>query len=187
MIKAIRSLQGSRDSGSPVTGATLLFARGPFTPPFRVPLGNCHGHAWAHNHRSAQKHTRAQKKALSFGGPKLLSILLNFIKLLVDSHAQMSALARHRLNSINFTRERDDPLAWSQCLPMFSTEHRPLFRSQSLSMFLYRALTFPAPSIFINVLDSSARTQPTLRLFYAKVGAPTSSKGQAENCGARSA
>jgi len=54
-------------------------------------------------------------------------------------------------------------------------------------MFLYRALTFPAPSIFINVLDSSARTQPTLRLFYAKVGAPTSNKDQAENCGARSA
>jgi len=156
-----------------VPGATLLFALGPFTPPFRVPSGSCHGHAWAQKHRSAQKHTWAQKKALSFGGPKLLSILLNFIKLLVDSNARMIALGIHRLNSINFTRESSPfgvvsiftnafdraATSRSQPLSMFCIVSSPFPHSQLLSMFWIHSPGHTPPFAFFT--PKSARRHLT--------------------------
>jgi len=129
-------------------------------------------------HTALQGHILAQKNGEFFAQPKLLSTLLNFIKLLVDFQLHMSALApvrSHGFNPINFTSERS-PLAWSQSLPMLSTE---LLRSQSLSMFsiqrslsrrpisidvLDPALTLPAGSMFINVLDP-ALTLPAGSMF----------------------
>src|SRR5215471_14634649 len=111
-------------------------------------------------HTALQGHILAQKNGEFFAQPKLLSTLLNFIKLLVDFQLHMSALApvrSHGFNPINFTSE-SSPLACSQSLPMLSTE---LLQSQSLSMFsiqLYQCSPSSAPF----------RAVPSLSMFWTR-------------------